>query len=454
MTGGRRWIAWAALAYAIIIAAVALGLARLYAGASTRLDEALGQRLLAVAGTIAELSPAEVVFSHVVGDTAADYALETLTESYLAIARRENLAEITLTDAIDRSVIVSTSAALAPGAPNDWWALDPGAVETALAGQPAATKLYDLDGPRGVKQKSAHVPLMRYDTEGGYVLAVVTVSGSPDFFEALDDLRTGAWVTALAVLAVLVAMGVFLGRINVALGRYRASILRQENLAAMGRMTAGIAHEIRNPLGIIRGAGQHLQRVLGDHGIADEVADFIPEEVDRLDHILTGYLAFGADRDAVVETFDLADALRRGAGLVRDELAAAGVTLVVPPVLPALPVRGDPRRVQQVLLNLLLNARDAMPGGGAVELDAAAAGTRAVVRVRDEGPGLGDLASDKLFEPFWTSKEKGSGLGLAMSRRIMEDMHGGLDLADRPDGRGAVAELWAPLAPDAGPAAR
>jgi signal transduction histidine kinase len=186
--------------------------------------------------------------------------------------------------------------------------------------------------------------------------------------------------------------------------------------------------------------------VLGAHGITDEVAAFIPEEVDRLDHILTGYLSFGAGRQAEREEFDIALVVRRSLGLLRDELAAAGVALDVADDLPVAPVSGDPRRLQQVLLNLLINARDAMPGGGAVGVAVTVGGSRVRVTLVDEGPGLAPAVLAKVFEPFWTSKEKGSGLGLAMSRRIMEDMDGGLDLRNRVDRPGAVAELWAPLA--------
>ncbi len=445
MTGGRRWFLWAVLAYAVIIAAVAIGLGRMSNGARERLDEALGQRLLAVAGSLAEMTDGRELLSHSLGDTTSEYYLEKLLEKYTAVARRENLAEITLTNPLDRIVILSTSASLVKNEPTDYWNLDQVAVESAVLGKAAATRLYDLGGPDGLKQKSAHAPIFNYVTDGGYVVAIVTVSGSPDFFEALDDLKMAAYLTGGLVLVVLVLMGLFLYQINQALARYRASILRQENLAAMGRMTAGIAHEIRNPLGIIRGAGQHLQRVLQEHSIIDEVADFIPEEVDRLDHILTGYLAFGADKDAASEIFDLGLTLRRSLHLVHDEFAAQGVSLQIQDSLPVAEVNGDPRRLQQVILNLLINGRDALPNGGNIMLDLVIARDRVQVIVTDDGGGLGAVDPDKIFEPFWTSKEKGSGLGLAMSRRIMEDMGGGLTLRERADRPGVVAELWAPL---------
>ncbi|MDX2474583.1 MAG: hypothetical protein QNL91_12845, partial [Candidatus Krumholzibacteria bacterium] len=123
MTGGRRWFGWAALAYAVIIVAVTFGLGRMYNGAHARLDEALGQRLLAVAHTVAEMTDGQALLSHSLGDTTSDYYLETLREKFATVARHENLAEITLTNPLDQLVILSTSASLAAGEPNDFWQL-------------------------------------------------------------------------------------------------------------------------------------------------------------------------------------------------------------------------------------------------------------------------------------------------------------------------------------------
>jgi len=448
MAGGRRWLVWAALAYLAVLVTVALGLRLQYAGARQRLDEALGQRLTGVARTIAELSDGERIFYAGLGDSVAGAYLATLTETCQRIRRDENLAEITITDPLDATILMTTSTALRPGEKNLFWELDTVAAELAAAGRAAATRLYELPDAPGVYQKSAHAPVYKYLGETTAPVAVVTVSASPDFFAALRSLRRAAWATGGVVLAILAAMGAVLWRVSTALQHARATALRQENLAAMGRMTAGIAHEIRNPLGIIRGAGQHLQRVLDRAGIADEVATFIPEEVDRLDRILSGYLALGTDRAAEPEIFDVGVWVERSLRLAADDLATAGLTLDAPAPEPGMRVRGDPRRLQQVVLNLVLNARDASPSGTALTVTAARAGDRAVVRVRDRGAGLRGRDPETLFEPFRTDKEKGSGLGLAISRRIVEDMQGRLELRDDPSGTGAVAVIELPLVAD------
>lgn len=450
MKGGRRWFLWAGLAYAVIISAVAIGLFNLYTGSRDILDDALGQRLIGVAGSLAEMSDGEQIFFATVGDSSAAYYLETLAEKWERIRLRENLAEITLTgitlgDKLEDKVLFSTTPSLTPGGLNDFWALDPGAVTEAVMGAPAATELYRLGGPGGTMQKSAHAPVFYFFEGMPDVVAIVTVSGNPEFFAALDFLRRGAFVTAAIVLVILALMGFFLLQISRSLERYRASIHQQENLAAMGRMTAGIAHEIRNPLGIIRGAGEHLKEALAGAGLEDEVAEFIPEEVDRLDRILTGYLALGTDAEVAVETFDLVRGVRRSAQLLATDLETAGIELDLPDNPGPIPVRGDPHRFQQVLLNLLLNARDAMPDGGVIGITMTVEDGSVILQVKDSGTGLGAVDGERLFEPFWTTKEKGSGLGLAMSRRIIEDMGGTIHLANRQGTPGVRVEMVLPL---------
>jgi two-component system, OmpR family, sensor kinase len=436
MTGRRRLVILAVGAYAGILVVVAAGLLLLYRGARTHLDEALGQRLLAVATSAAHLVDGDRIASWSF-DPEPDTDLLWLATRLEQIWRENDLAEITLCDR-DAVVLVAAAGRLERGELNVFWDLDRAAVTLARAGIPAYTQLYRSGA---LYQKSAHAPV--FDRQG-LVTGVVTVEGNADFFGALAALRNGAAVTILAVLLGLGLLGFLLWRNQRALERARATLLQQENLAAMGRMTAGIAHEIRNPLGIIRGAGQHLQRLLQRHGIADETAAFIPEEVDRLDRILAGYLALGSDGSPTLEDLDLAALLRRTARLIEPELAASAVRLELAEPLPAATVHGDPHRLRQILLNLLLNARDAMPTGGAVTIGLRAAGARWQVTVVDTGTGLGDADPEQLFAPFHSRKTQGSGLGLTVSRRLAEQHGGSLTLRSDPGRPGCTATLTLP----------
>ncbi len=444
MTGPRAPLLWALLACAVLVAAVTLGFLGLYRAAEERLDEALGQRLRTAAGALAAGADADSVEALAVGAGGLAWA-DSLAGRWGRVARRSDLAEISLTTPEGR-VLVTTAPNLRAGEISDFWHLDEAAVGTVR--DSLATVAVPTRKVGAVYQAAAHAPVVKGDDllDGRpYLQAVVTVRGSPDFYDALDVLRRGATVTVAAVLVVLALAATVLYRLEASVRRARASLARQESLAAMGRMTAGIAHEIRNPLGIIRGAGQHLQRVLAEAGIEDEVAGFIPEEVDRLDRILTGYLAFGRDDAGEAEVFAPAGVLRRSVDLVAPQLAETGVRVVRDETdAAAAEVLGDPRRLQQVLLNLLLNARDAMPAGGTVTLGLVRSGAELVLTVADEGAGLA-ASAEQCFEPFWTTKEKGGGLGLSLSRRIVAGMGGTLVLRNRTDGPGAVAEMWLPV---------
>ncbi|MFN2370875.1 MAG: sensor histidine kinase [Candidatus Krumholzibacteriia bacterium] len=441
MTGPRAPLLGAVLACAVLVVAVSAGLLGLQRAAGHRLEEALGQRLLAVATALAAAAEPDSVEALSLGSAGRGWAARQ-ERSWQLLAVRAGLAEITLIDPEGR-ILATTAANLLVGETSDFWSLDEAAVDSVRATGIALALPTRLVG--SVPQASAYAPLRKDDPLAGpFVQAVLTVRASPDFHDALAALRRGALATLAVVLAVMALVVAVLVRLAASVRRARAQLVRQESLAAMGRMTAGIAHEIRNPLGIIRGAGQHLQRVLADAGIDDEVAGFIPEEVDRLDRILSGYLAFGRDGDSAAEVFALGPVVRRGVALLEGELTAAGVGVTLDLPADDLTVRGDPRRLQQVLLNLLLNARDAMPGGGTVTVTLARGDGGAVLAVRDEGGGL-DAAPEQCFEPFWTTKEKGGGLGLSLSRRIVAGMGGTLELGNRADRSGAEALVRLPV---------
>jgi len=425
---------WGVVAYAAILVSVAAGLSSLYRSSRDRLDEALGKRLLAVATTTTQLVDGSLLDPWSL-DPEPSLDFLWLTSRIQQIRRSNDLAEITLCDT-SGFVLISASGRLDKGELDVFWDLDRPAVSLAQQGFPSASRLYRNGS---LYQKSAHAPV--FDGRGRTV-GILTVEGDADFFDTLTTLRTGALITGAAVLILLAVLGLLLHRVTLALERYRLASLRQENLAAMGRMTAGIAHEIRNPLGIIRGSGQHLERVLGDHGLEDPATGFITEEVDRLDQVLTGYLAFGTDTTSETETVDLARLARRTLAMLADDLAPVVVAIDEP--LAEATCQGDPRRLQQVVLNLLLNARDAMPDGGIITLALSADSQDLSLQIRDEGPGLPIADPNKLFEPFWTTKEKGSGLGLAVSRRIAQEHHGRLELANRIDQSGTVATLTLP----------
>ena len=207
-------------------------------------------------------------------------------------------------------------------------------------------------------------------------------------------------------------------------------LARVEHLATVGRLAAGVAHEIRNPLAGIRSGLERLLRLSGDGEDSRRYATVLREAISRIERTVQGTLDFARASEVTVETVDLAEVLERALVLAAPQLEQNRVGLVrdVPACLPQ--VAADRARLQQVLLNLILNACDAMPGGGELRIVAQPAGKEVWMEMSDTGPGVPAEAAGRLFEPFFTTKPmgKGTGLGLAVSRAAVREMGGDLEL--------------------------
>jgi PAS domain S-box-containing protein len=242
-----------------------------------------------------------------------------------------------------------------------------------------------------------------------------------------------------------------------------AEVRRGERLAALGQMALALAHEIRNPLGAIRGVAQLLGDELGAGPFREHVGVMLAE-IDRVNRVMEALLDLGRPLTFTFAAVNLHELLERVCLLAEPAARAHGVTLVrrYDPSLPAL--WGDPDRLVQVFQNLVQNGMEAMPGGGRltlttrVSLDAVygrvdvGAGPRPLVEVQvvDEGEGIPLELLDRVFDPFVTTKPRGLGLGLALAHRIVEEHRGALRVASTP-GKGTTFSCYLPIA--AAPAA-
>ena len=239
------------------------------------------------------------------------------------------------------------------------------------------------------------------------------------------------------------------------------ALVRSERLAAIGRIAAQITHEIRNPLSAIglnaEELGERLRAQAGeaatDGGAKGEGAsaaiaacDAIAREVDRLATITEEYLRYARLPRPQPIRGELTEALRELLDFVGPELAAAGVVLQssLKPDLPALPF--DPGQIRQLLLNLIRNAREAMPGGGTLAISTRRGPDSLFVEIKDSGPGIPPERMQRIFDPFFTTKERGTGLGLALSQEIAQEHGGELTCASTP-GQGTAFTLRLPLEP-------
>jgi len=230
-------------------------------------------------------------------------------------------------------------------------------------------------------------------------------------------------------------------------------VKERDRLAALGEMAAGLAHEIRNPLGAIKGAAQ----LLGKPSSAEETAEFleiIVEEANRLNNVVTRFLDYARSERPGREgagKVDLNAVVRKTEQLLRQDLAKnVELRVRIDDQLPQ--IAGDPESLMQVFLNLGQNALQAMPDGGTLEIlttrrrrSRLGYGQFAEVRFRDTGIGIPRDKLKKLFIPFYTTKQKGTGLGLAISHRIV-NQHGGTIEVRSTIGQGSTFSVFLPAA--------
>ncbi len=238
-----------------------------------------------------------------------------------------------------------------------------------------------------------------------------------------------------------------------------AEVRRGETLAAAGRMAVGLAHEIRNPLGAIRGAVQLLGRELGPHSALQEYTRVLLSEVDRVNRIIAMLLDLAKPAPIRPAPLNLHQLLERVALLGEETARARRVTIQrrYDPSLP--PILGDEDRLVQVFHNLVGNAIEAMPGGGQLTLATRVSlntlfskvdlggGQRTMVeaQVMDEGGGIPAEVRGQIFDPFFTTKEHGLGLGLSICHQILEQHRGAIQI-DSTEGRGTVVTCFLPIA--------
>jgi signal transduction histidine kinase len=225
-----------------------------------------------------------------------------------------------------------------------------------------------------------------------------------------------------------------LRRAHEVLRSHQERIVEMEKLSAIGEVAARVAHEIRTPLVTIGGFANQVARSLPE-GSADRAAlRVVREEVLRLERIVTDMLDFVRPPSRDLAPGDLSEAADRAVRLLGDELRARGVVVTarLGRDLPA--VRMNPHQIHQVFENLFRNAADAMPDGGNVLLTTDAADGRVRAHVEDEGPGIPEEFRDKVFRPFFSTKQTGSGLGLAIALQIVEAHHGRLRFRPREGG--------------------
>ncbi len=228
--------------------------------------------------------------------------------------------------------------------------------------------------------------------------------------------------------------------------RLKEQLGRAERLSAMGEMAAGISHEIRNPLGIIRSSAELLKKKVARTDPANALPDIIVEEATRLNGIITDFINFARPRSPKISPCRVDDVIEKNITFLSAQIAEGRYVIEKNCQNPLPQVMADAPLLHQSFLNIFINAMQAMPEGGRIRVAIRAEGARVVVDIDDDGQGIPADLLDKIWDPFFTTKDKGSGLGLGIVKNIIESHGGAVRIANRaPHGARVTIEL--PITP-------
>jgi len=424
----------ATLAFALLAAAVTVATAFVaYEGMRRAFERESDRRLTQLAELGAsQLSAADLTDARRTGPEGT--GLLALQVQLDALAAATGLANAAVLDAAGRTIYDVRAGLVEPGARSAYDSLAHAALRPAHAGHSVTLPAFRLAGHDA---RAAAAPVR---VEPGAVLVTEAV---PLWGDELARLRRDLLLIAAVSVLAVAGLAALVFRANASQLALERQLSRSEHLAAMGRMTATLAHEIKNPLAIIRGSARRLGKLDAE---ARAMADSVVEEVDRLSSTVNRYLQFArvGAADAAARG-DAAGTLAATLDLLEAEFRARQATLERDGRFEPAVVRLDEASLKQVWLNLLQNALEAAPAGSRVRVACEVAANAVRVRVADAGPGIPAGVLARLGEPFFTTRAQGTGLGLYLSRQLVQGAGGTLAIASPPEG-GAVVTVALPLA--------
>ncbi|WP_169742914.1 ATP-binding protein [Desulfobacter vibrioformis] len=266
----------------------------------------------------------------------------------------------------------------------------------------------------------------------------------------LPSQHTGRAIPVTVTITKIVgAQGNFIGHVFILkdLSRIRAlelEIKQKEKLAAVGILAAGVAHEVRNPLSSIKGYATYFSSLFDPQSDNKKAANIMAEEVDRVNRVISELLEFARPIQLELKKTRIFELVDKALRLIKYEADPAGIKIIssVEPDLPEVEVDKD--RLTQVLLNIFINAIQAMPSGGTLTVNVKAMENRLQFEILDTGSGISPQDQDNIFNPYFTTKKRGTGLGLAIAFKIIES-HGGTITIESLKNKGTTFVISIPL---------
>jgi two-component system, NtrC family, sensor histidine kinase HydH len=220
---------------------------------------------------------------------------------------------------------------------------------------------------------------------------------------------------------------------------------RAKHLSSLGEMTAGISHEIRNPLGIIKSSAELLKKKMSGLDPANKIPDIIIEESTRLNSIITDFLNYARPKSPASTDCRIEDILEKNLTYLKPQIEEKGY-IIKSYVADSLPLlHADADMLYQAFLNIILNSMQAMPEGGAIQIEVNSTDHAVIIVFEDEGPGINPETVEKIWDPFFTTKEMGTGLGLGIVKNIIESHGGTINIRSNTPLRGVSVRVELPV---------
>ena len=253
-------------------------------------------------------------------------------------------------------------------------------------------------------------------------------------------------INFLRTLANQATIGVEYAFISEELRKNQESLIRSEKLAAIGTTTAGVAHELRNPLTYLSAVAQVLHKKWDDPQFKESVGEMLPSEIQRMQLIVEGLLDYSRTRELALKPVDIKEVLEKTTALLNYEIKKNKI-YVKTDYRHVKKANADPNRLMQVFMNLIANAVQAIgEKGGDLSISTSDAENEIRISIIDTGPGIPKDKLKKVFDPFFSTKEAGTGLGLSISKKIIDEHKGSL-YVDSESGQGTTFTICLPSSP-------
>lgn len=409
----------------------------------------LGQRLLSIGQTAAiqleqlhgNLEDFADADGNIDVELLASYADSPSVQdlrTWLSRLKKQNNLHTVMIINFENQILLDSNGSHVIGEKFPYLEIDQVEIAKARAGTPTTSPFYRV---RDFPYKRSYTPLVDANSR---VLCLLRLEASRDYFQELVGLKHRLYWLGFVCAVLLGLVAALFYRLLKHLIKAEEAIAFTDRLQSLGTLAAGLAHELRNPLGIILATSEGLRDELPEHGEQHQLVSDIIAECQRLNTLITQFLAFShpaASADA--QPVQITSVIESVLMLLKKDLEKKQISVQTTYQEPLPLIQVDEKSMRQVLLNLLLNAKDAVAPKGTVTVRAERRRKWVSIEIRDNGCGIPARDLKAIYDPFFTTKPAGTGLGLFISRNIVEGYGGKMEISSEP-GKGTIVVVTLP----------